>query len=75
MAPFLDVPIYFIYALVKQRIFKAVEAGLEVFENRSQKMGTSVLNEVIGYAIEAYEPSSHLGKFIKIKYITQFPTY
>ncbi len=75
MAPFVDLPIVFISALEKQRIFKAVEAGLEVFENRSQKIKTSVLNEVIGEAIEAYEPPSHRGKFIKIKYITQLPTY
>ncbi len=75
MAPFVDLPIIFISALEKQRIFKAIEAGLEVFENRSQKIKTSVLNEVIGDAIEAYEPPSHRGKFIKIKYITQLPTY
>ncbi len=75
MAPFVDLPIVFISALEKQRIFKAVEAGLAVFENRSQKIKTSVLNEVIGDAIEAYEPPSHRGKFIKIKYITQLPTY
>lgn len=75
MAPFVDLPIVFISALEKQRIFKGVEAGLEVYENRSQKIKTSVLNEVIGEAIEAYEPPSHRGKFIKIKYITQLPTY
>jgi len=75
MAPFVDLPIVFISALEKQRIFKAVEAGLAVFENRSQKIKTSVLNEIIGDAIEAYEPPSHRGKFIKIKYITQLPTY
>jgi GTP-binding protein len=75
LAPFVDLPILFISALEKQRIFKAVEIGLEVFENRKQKIKTSVLNEIIGGAIEAYEPPSHRGKFIKIKYITQLPTY
>ena len=75
MAPFVDLPIVFISALEKQRIFKAVEEGLAVFENRSQKIKTSVLNDIIGDAIESYEPPSHRGKFIKIKYITQLPTY
>lgn len=75
MAPFVDLPVIFISALEKQRIFKAIEAGIEVYENRNQKIKTSVLNEVIGDAIEAYEPPSHRGKFIKIKYITQLPTY
>lgn len=75
LAPFVDLPVLFVSALEKQRIFKAIEIGLEVFQNRSQKIRTSVLNEVIGGAIEAYEPPSHRGKFIKIKYITQLPTY
>lgn len=75
MAPFVDLPVVFISALEKQRIFKAIEAGIEVNNNRNQKIKTSVLNEVIGDAIEAYEPPSHRGKFIKIKYITQLPTY
>ena len=75
LAPFVDLPIIFISALEKQRIFKAIEAGLGVYENRSQKIKTSVLNEIMGEAIEAYEPPSHRGKFIKIKYVTQLPTY
>ena len=75
LAPFIDLPIIFISALEKQRIFKTVEAGLAVYENRSQRIKTSVLNEIIGDAIEAYEPPSHRGKFVKIKYITQLPTY
>ena len=75
LAPFVDLPIVFISALEKQRIFKAIEAGIAVYENRSQKIRTSVLNEIIGEAIEAYEPPSHKGRFVKIKYITQLPTY
>ncbi len=75
IAPFVDVPIIFISALEKQRIFKAIDAGLEVYQNRTQKIKTSVLNEIMGEAIKAYEPPSHRGKFIKIKYITQLPTY
>ena len=75
IAPFTDVPVLFISALEKQRIFKAIELGIEVHENRNRKIKTSVLNEVIGQAIEHYEPPSHRGRFIKIKYITQLPTY
>ena len=75
IAPFTDVPVLFISALEKQRIFKAIELGIEVHENRNRKIKTSVLNDVIGQAIENYEPPSHRGRFIKIKYITQLPTY
>ena len=75
IAPFSDVPIIFISVLEKQRIFKAVEAALEVYENRSKKIKTSKLNEVMLPAIEHYPPPSHRGRFVKIKYVTQLPTY
>ena len=75
IAPFTDVPVLFISALEKQRIFKAIELGIEVHENGNRKIKTSVLNDVIGEAIERFEPPSHRGRFIKIKYITQLPTY
>ena len=75
IAPFTDVPVLFISALEKQRIFKAIEVGLEVYENRTRKIKTSVLNEVIGGVIDRNEPPNHRGRFVKIKYITQLPTY
>ena len=75
IAPFTDVPIIFISALEKQRIFKAIEIGLNVYQNRQQKIKTSKLNEVMQEAIERYPPPAHRGKFIKIKYVTQLPTY
>lgn len=75
IAPFNDVPILFASALEKQRIFKAVELLMEVHKNRTQKIKTSVLNEVMLEAIEKYPPPAHRGRYIKIKYITQLPTY
>lgn len=75
LAPFNDVPIVFVSALEKTRIFKAIEKVLEVYEHRQQKIKTSVLNEVLLAAIERYSPPAYRGKFIKIKYITQLPTY
>ena len=75
IAPFKDVPILFISALDKQRIFRAVEVALDVYERRKQKIKTSKLNDIMLAAIERYPPPSHKGKFVKIKYITQLPTY
>ncbi len=72
-APFTDVPIITVSVLEKQRIFKAVEAAMEVFENRSRKIKTSQLNGLMLPSIERYPPPSHRGKFIKIKFITQLP--
>ncbi len=74
LAPFSDVPIIYISAKEKTRIFKAIEVGLEVYENRQRKISTSELNEVMLKAIESYHPPVVRGIAIKIKYITQLPT-
>jgi len=74
-APFSDVPIIFISVNEKQRIFKSIEAALEVYENRQRKISTSQLNEVMLKAVEAYHPPVVRGNSIKIKYITQLPTH
>lgn len=75
LEPFRDVPVIFISALTKQRIQKALETAMEVFENRKRKIPTSELNEVMLQAIEAYHPPAEKGKFIKIKFVTQLPTH
>jgi GTP-binding protein len=74
LAPFTDVPIVFISSLTKQRIHKALETAMQVYNNRLQKIKTSELNEVMLKVIEAYPPPSWKGKNIKIKYCTQLPS-
>ncbi len=72
--PFTDVPIVFISVLTKQRIFKAIETAVEVYNNRSKKIKTSVLNEIMLPIVENYPPPAYKGKYVKIKYIMQLPT-
>jgi GTPase len=74
LAPFSDVPVLFISAKDKLRIFKVIETALEVYENRNRKITTSQLNEIMLKAIEAYHPPVVRGHAIKIKFITQLPT-
>ncbi len=74
LAPFSDVPILFISAKEKTRIFKAIETALEVYENRKRKVSTSKLNEVMLKAIENYHAPVVRGHSIKIKFVTQLPT-
>ena len=74
MAPFNDVPILFISVTEKTRIFKAIETGLAVFENRRRKVATSTLNEVMLKAVENYHAPVVRGHSIKIKFVTQLPT-
>ena len=74
IALFSDVPILFISALTKQRILKAVETAVEVYENRKKRIKTSKLNEIMLPIIEHTPPPALKGKYIKIKYCTQLPT-
>ena len=75
LAPFTDLPIVFISALNKQRIHKALETAMQVYQNRMQKIPTSQLNEVMLESIQKNPPPSYKGKYIKIKYVTQLPTH
>lgn len=75
MAPFTDVPVLFTSVKEKQRIFKAVELAMEVYQNRTTKIPTSKLNEIMLDIIEKNPAPSHRGKQIKIKYIVQLPVY
>jgi GTPase len=74
IAPFTDVPIIFISALTKQRIFKAIETAVEVFENRKKRIPTSKLNETMLDILKQNPPPAYKGKFVKIKFCTQLPT-
>ena len=74
-APFRDLPIIFVSALEKQRIFKAVEEALKVYESRSRKITTSQLNDYFQPILDHNPPPAHRGRLVKIKYITQLPTY
>lgn len=73
IAPFTDVPIIFTSVTQKQRIFKVVETAMEVFKNKTKKIPTSKLNDVMLDVIENYPPPALKGKYIKVKYVTQLP--
>ncbi|MCW8967281.1 MAG: ribosome biogenesis GTPase Der, partial [Flavobacteriales bacterium] len=75
LAPFTDVPILFISAINKQRVIRALEEATKVYENRVRKISTSKLNEVMLDIINQSPPPSVKGKWIKIKFVTQLPTY
>ena len=74
IAPFTDVPIIFISVLNKQRIFKAIETAVAVYHNRSKKVKTRELNDVMLPIIEENPPPAYKGKYVKIKFCTQLPT-
>ncbi len=73
-APFVDFPIVFTSVLTKQRIHKALEMAVQVYENKTRKIPTSKLNEAMQQIVHDNPPPSTKGKYIKIKYIMQLPT-
>ncbi len=68
------IPIIFTSVTEKQRIFQAIELAVKVYENKTRRVPTSKLNDVLLQEIEKYPPPAWKGKYIKIKYVTQLPT-
>ncbi|MBP6184116.1 MAG: ribosome biogenesis GTPase Der [Saprospiraceae bacterium] len=73
ISPFSDVPVLFMSAMDKTRIFKAMELALEVNENRQRRIKTSELNDTMLEIIERNPAPAYRGNYIKIKYVTQLP--
>ena len=74
ISPLTDVPIIFVSALTKQRVFKAVETAIDVYKNTQKHIPTSKLNDVMLEIINETPPPAKKGKYIKIKYVTQIKT-
>lgn len=75
LAPFNDVPIIFTSTLNKQRIHRALETAMRVYENRTRKIPTHELNEVMLEVINQTPPPAVKGKYIRIKFVQQLPTH
>ena len=73
ISPFSDVPVLFMSAMDKTRIFKAMELAREVNENRQRRIKTSELNDTMLEIIERNPAPAYRGNYIKIKYVTQLP--
>ncbi|MFN8210140.1 MAG: ribosome biogenesis GTPase Der [Bacteroidales bacterium] len=74
-APFTDYHILFISAINKQRIHNILELIEKVHANRTRKIPTAKLNDVMLEATRINPPPAVKGKYIKIKYVTQLPTH
>jgi len=75
IAPIAYPPIIFISVLNKQRVHKAIETAVQVYDNKRRKIPTSELNELMLREVEKYPPPIQKGKVVRIKYVTQLPTY
>ena len=75
LEPFTDVDVLFVSVKEKQRILKALELGVQVFNNRTRKIPTSKLNEFFQPILERQPPPAIKGKYVRIKYVMQLPTH
>ncbi|MFB6305714.1 MAG: GTP-binding protein, partial [Flavobacteriales bacterium] len=73
--PFSDVPIIFTSVKDKKRLLKGLDTALEVHNNRKRKITTSHLNKTILEHVKSHPSSMYKGRDIKIKFMTQLPTY
>ena len=74
LSPMNYMPIIFASVVEKQRIHQVMEKAMEVYQNKTKKITTSKLNEVMQKEIEKYPPPADRGKYINIKYMIQLPT-
>ncbi|MBN1561534.1 ribosome biogenesis GTPase Der [candidate division KSB1 bacterium] len=65
------IPILFISALTRQRIFKIIETAIEVNEERARTVSTAELNKFLADAVAQHHPPAYGSKWVKINYITQ----
>ena len=66
-----DVPIMFISAEKKQRLFKLLDEAFAIKERMRKRVPTSELNDFFEKVIQRNPPPSVKGKYIRIKYVTQ----
>ena len=64
-------PVIFVSALTRQRIHQVLETATRVHRQRSQRVPTGELNDLMQDAIARHSPPSKAGKRLKFYYATQ----
>lgn len=65
------VPVLFISAITKQRVFKVLDVAIEVHRERHKRVSTSELNDVLQTAVTRVHPPTYRNQYVQIKYGTQ----
>ncbi len=68
------IPVIYISALTKQRIFKIVDIAIKIHQNRKNRISTAKLNKLILPELEKTPPPAVQGRDLRINYITQVKT-
>ena len=65
------VPVEFVSALTGQRAQRVLETALRVHDERSKRVPTAKLMEVVQAAVAAQHPPTYRGNYVQVKYATQ----
>lgn len=65
------VPIVFVSAVTRQRVYRLLDVALKVAKERKKRIDTSTLNDVVQQAVAAHHPPTWRGNYVEIKYATQ----
>jgi GTP-binding protein len=65
------IPLIFISAKTKQRVYKMMDLAKTVHANRAMRIPTSSLNDKLLADIKHYPPSTKTGRDVKLNYVTQ----
>ena len=65
------IPQIYTSVLNKQRLYKMLDLGIQVYEERKKRIPTSELNDFFLPLIQEKTPPAEKGKDIKINYVTQ----
>ncbi len=69
------VPIVYVSAVTKQRVYELLDKALEVAGEREKRVQTNALNDVVQAALdEKHPPTTSSGAFVNITYATQVRT-
>jgi len=68
------VPIVFVSALTRQRVYRLLDVALNVAQERNKRIDTSTLNDVVQQAVAGHHPPTWRGNYVEIKYATQVET-
>ncbi len=69
--PLEHIPLVFISVHHNQRLWKTLQAALEVYEQTTRQISTPELNRFLEEAVNYLPPPAVKGKHIQIKYVTQ----
>ena len=68
------IPVLFISALTRQRVFRVLDTCLKVERARHTRIPTAELNRVMQNAIRQHYPPTWRNRHVQIKYVTQTST-